>query len=127
MENDIKLKFQVYANQRSCKIKIKFLSDEAIIAWGSRILPDGTIVGEITFPGTINYKTKNEPFNLSLRGKLNILKNKVNFDYIKMNNHQVSAEDLKFYKNIFENSFFEKNLFINFNKENIKEFILEIS
>merc|ERR1712072_1675937 len=58
MEKDIKTKFQLYANQRSCKIKIKFLSDEAIIDWGSRILPDGTIVGEITFPGTINYKTK---------------------------------------------------------------------
>ena len=64
MENDIKLKFQVYANQRSCKIKIKFLSDEAIIAWGSRILPDGTIVGEITFPGTINYKTKKPVLDL---------------------------------------------------------------
>ncbi len=59
MEKDIKTKFQLYTNQRASKIKIKFLSDEAIIAWGSRILPDGTIVGEITFPGTINYKTKN--------------------------------------------------------------------
>ena len=44
-----------------------------------------------------------------------------------MNNYEASAEDLKYYKNIFENSFFENNLFINFNKENIKEFILEIS
>jgi len=75
----------------------------------------------------INYKTKNEPFNLSFRGKLNILKNKVNFDYIKMNNYEASAEDLKYYKNILENSFFEKNSLMNFNKENIKKFILEIS
>ena len=75
----------------------------------------------------INYKTKNEPFKLSSRGKLNILKNKVNFDYIKINNNESSAEDLKYYKNIFENSFFEKNSLINFNKENIKKFIIEIS
>ncbi len=75
----------------------------------------------------INYKTKNEPFNLSFRGKLNILKNKVNFDYIKMNNYNASVEDLKYYKNILENSFFEKNSLMNFNKENIKKFILEIS
>ena len=74
----------------------------------------------------INYKTKNEPFNLSLKGKLNILKNKVNFDFIKMNNYEASAEDLKYYKNIFETSFFEKNSLMNFNKENIKKFILEI-
>mgnify|MGYP003326013695 CR=1 FL=1 len=64
---------------------------------------------------SINYKKKNEPFNLSLRGKLNILKNKVNFDYIKMNNYEASAEDLKYYKNIFENSFLEKNTLMNFN------------
>ena len=44
-----------------------------------------------------------------------------------MNNYEASAADLKYYKNIYENSFFKKNLFINFNKEDIKEFILEIS
>ena len=44
-----------------------------------------------------------------------------------MNNYEASAEDLKYYKNILENSFFEKNFLINFNKENIKKFILEIS
>ena len=76
---------------------------------------------------SINYKTKNEPFNLSVIGKLNILKKKVNFDYIKMNNYEASVEDLKYYKNIFENSFFEKNSLMKFNKENLKKFILEIS
>ena len=75
----------------------------------------------------ISYKTKNEPFDLSLSGKLNILKKKVNFDFIKMNNYEASVEDLKYYKNIFENSFFEKNSLMKFNKENIKKFILEIS
>ena len=54
-------------------------------------------------------------------------KNKVNFDYIKMNNYEASAEDLKYYKNIFENSFIEKNSLMNLNREDIKKFILEIS
>ena len=44
-----------------------------------------------------------------------------------MNNYEASAEDLKYYKNTFENSFLEKNSLMNFNKENIKKFILEIS
>ena len=44
-----------------------------------------------------------------------------------MNNFEASAEELKYYKNIFENSFFEKNSLMNFNKENFKKFILEIS
>ena len=109
----------------TCRGEVNLLEEFPILAFNcSLISPDKK---KFLKKLDINYKTKNEPFNLSLRGKLNILKNKVNFDYIKMNNHQVSAEDLKFYKNIFENSFFEKNLFINFNKENIKEFILEIS
>ena len=73
----------------------------------------------------INYKTKNEPFDLRFRGKLNILNNKVNFDHIKMNNYEALAEDLKYYKNILENSVFEKNSLMNFNKENIKKLILE--
>ena len=44
-----------------------------------------------------------------------------------MNNYEASAEDLKYYKNMFENSFFEKNSLMNFNKESIRKFILEIS
>ena len=44
-----------------------------------------------------------------------------------MNNYEASVEDLKYYKNIFENSFFEKNSLMKFNKENLKKFILEIS
>ena len=44
-----------------------------------------------------------------------------------MSNYEASAQDLKYYKNIFENSFFEKNSFTKFNKENLKKFILEIS
>ena len=109
----------------TCKGEVNLLEEFPILAFNcSLISPDKK---KFLKKLDINYKTKNEPFNLSLRGKLNILKNKVNFDYIKMNNYEASAEDLKYYKNIFENSFFENNLFINFNKENIKEFILEIS
>ena len=108
-----------------CKGEINLLDDFPVLNFDcSLISPDKR---KFLKKLDINYKTKNEPFNLSLRGKLNILKNKVNFDYIKMNNYEASTEDLKYYKNIFENSFFENNLFINFNKENIKEFILEIS
>ena len=44
-----------------------------------------------------------------------------------MNNYEASTEDLKYYKDLFENSFFEKDSLMNFNKENIKKFISEIS
>jgi hypothetical protein len=108
-----------------CKGEVNLLEDFPILDFDcSFVSPDKR---KFLKKLDINYKTKNEPFKLSSRGKLNILKNKVNFDYIKINNNESSAEDLKYYKNIFENSFFEKNSLINFNKENIKKFIIEIS
>ena len=108
-----------------CKGEVNLLDDFPVLDFDcSLISPDKR---KFLKKLDISYKTKNEPFNLRLRGKLNILKNKVNFDYIKMNNYEASAEDLKYYKNIFENSFLEKNTLMNFNKENLKKFILEIS
>ena len=75
----------------------------------------------------IDYPKKNEPLNLTLKGKLSISKNKVNFEYIKLNEYEASTEDLKYYKNIFEDTFLKKNFLENFNINNIKKFILEIS
>ena len=117
--------FTVINSNAICKGEVNLLEDFPVLDFDcSFVSPDKR---KFLKKLSINYKTKNEPFNLSLRGKLNILKNKVNFDYIKMNNYEASAEDLKYYKNIFENSFLEKNSLMNFNKENIKKFILEIS
>ena len=117
--------FTVINSNAICKGEVNLLEDFPVLDFDcSFVSPDKR---KFLKKLSINYKTKNEPFNLSLRGKLNILKNKVNFDYIKMNNYEASAEDLKYYKNIFENYFLEKNSLINFNKENIKKFILEIS
>ena len=75
----------------------------------------------------INYKTKNESLDLNLKGNFNFIKNKVNFDYLKINNNEASAEDLKYYKNIFESTFSGYNFLNKFNKKNIKKFILETS
>ena len=38
-------------------IKIKIASPQRIRSWGQRTLPNGTIVGEVTKPETINYRT----------------------------------------------------------------------
>jgi len=38
-------------------IKIKIASPERIRSWGQRTLPNGSIVGEVTKPETINYRT----------------------------------------------------------------------
>ena len=38
-------------------IKINLASPERIKKWGERVLPNGEIVGEVTKPETINYRT----------------------------------------------------------------------
>ena len=38
-------------------IKINLASPERIRCWGERILPNGQIIGEISKPETINYRT----------------------------------------------------------------------
>ncbi len=45
------------AEQRFDYVKIEIASPERIRQWGERTLPNGTVVGEVTKPETINYRT----------------------------------------------------------------------
>ncbi len=109
----------------TCKGEVNLLEDFPILNFNcSFISPDKK---KFLKKLDINYKTKNESLDINLRGNLNFLKNKVNFDYLKINNNEASAEDLKFYKNIFESTFLGKNFLNNLNKKKIKKFILETS
>ena len=109
----------------TCKGEVNLLEDFPILNFNcSFISPDKK---KFLKKLDINYKTKNESLDMNLRGNLNFLKNKVNFDYLKINNNEASAEDLKFYKNIFESTFLGKNFLNNLNKKKIKKFILETS
>ena len=75
----------------------------------------------------VQYKNKDEPIDLEMKGNLNILNNKVNFDLIKVNyNYDATQEDLKFFKETFEKIFFNENVFNIFNLSKIKKFVLEI-
>ena len=61
-------------------------------------------------------------------GNINILNNKINFKNITVNqDYEATKEDLNYFKQSFENIFFDKDFLNIFNYEKIKEFILEIS
>ena len=75
----------------------------------------------------MNYKNKNEIFELKVRGKINTLNNKMNFKSITSKNYVASKEDLKYFNNQFEKFLFDKNFFGIFDLKKIKKFILEIS
>ena len=44
-------------------IKINLASPARIRAWGERVLPSGQVVGEVTKPETINYRTLKPEMN----------------------------------------------------------------
>ena len=76
----------------------------------------------------IKYKIKNEPLNLGVKGNLNILNNKINFESIKINQDYIATkDDLSFFKNSFENILFKQNFINIFNLHKIKNFIDEVS
>ena len=47
----------IMKNSELSALKIKLASPDRIRKWGERILPDGTVVGEVTKSETINYRT----------------------------------------------------------------------
>ena len=65
--------------------------------------------------------------NLSIEGSLNLLNKKVNFKKINTdNNYLANKEDIKYFKEKFENILFNEGFFQIFNKNKIKEFLIEI-
>ena len=75
----------------------------------------------------IKYENKNEKLNIKFNGSLNFYNKKINFKLIEMNkNYKASKEDLKYFKENFENLVLNENFFEIFNLLNIKKFLEEI-
>ena len=77
---------------------------------------------------SVNKNKLNEEYlNLKIKGNLDLIKKKINFLNIEMNNsYKATENDLNFFKNSFEKFFLTKSLLDTFNKENINKFIVEI-
>ena len=76
----------------------------------------------------IDYKNKNETLILNVKGSLNIINNKVNFDKIEVNkDYRATVEDLEYFKNSFENILFDENFIKIFDLSKLRRFISEVS
>ena len=65
---------------------------------------------------------------MRVKGNLNILSKKINFEKILLNeNYNASKTDLKYFKDTFENTLYDENFIKIFKLKKIKEFILEVS
>ena len=76
----------------------------------------------------IKKKRDTKILNIYAKGSLAILNNKINFKNIEVNDkYKASNEDLKFFKEMFENILLENGLIKIFDTKKIKKFILEVS
>ena len=77
---------------------------------------------------SIKQKKSNENSYIIFNGKINIIKNKINFEEIKFRkSYKATKEDLKFFNLAAEKNFFHRNFFGIFYRDNIKNFINEIN
>ena len=75
---------------------------------------------------SINIESSDEVLKLKVKGKLNILNKKINFEQISLNEKTFPKEDLKYFKNSFENILLNKSILEIFEIKKIKNYILEV-
>ena len=77
---------------------------------------------------SVKTKDKNKFLNLQIKGTINLLNRKINFNKILMDeDYDASEEDLIYFKETFENILFDESFLKIFNKNKIKDFLSEIS
>ena len=116
----------IEGNHFKCSGDLNFLEDYPLIYFDCLILMKNK--KELFKKLSIVSKENNEAFDINVKGNLGILNKKINFKNISTNNGYVaSKDDLKFYKNSFEEILLDKNFIEIFELKKIKKFILEIS
>ena len=69
----------------------------------------------------------NKELKLRMRGNLNVINKKINFDYIQMDNtYKASKEDLNFFKKSFENTIFDEGFLSMFQIVKLRDYLNEI-
>ena len=122
---NITKKYLISKSVFNCKSDINLLDEYPIIYFDCNIYSPNK--KDLLKKIGIDYKSKNETIDLNLSGNLNILNNKVNFDNITINNnYNAPEEDLKYYKEIFENLVFNKKIQNIFELQKIRSFLREI-
>ena len=119
-------KISISGNFFNCSGDINFLEDFPLLFFNCNIKSKDKQKFLKLF--SIKSKSKNETLNIEVEGNFSILNKKINFKKILVNEkYKASKEDLKYFKETFENLFLKNFSLENFNFNNIKDFILEIS
>ena len=108
----------------SCKGKVNLLEEYPVLFFDCKL--NSSDKKKLLKKFDINFKKRNEPLLLNLKGNMNLLNNKINFDFIEIDNDLVSKEDLKYYKTNFEEIIFDENFLDIFDLLKIRKFLIEI-
>ena len=118
--------FKISSSLFTCKNNLNLFEDFPIFYFNCSI--DTSDKKKLLKKIKIEYKNKREPFYLEVKGNLNVLNNKVNFEDIKLRSgYKASEDDLKYFKSTFESIIFDQTFIQMFKVSKIKKFILEIS
>ncbi len=118
-------KFNITNSNLTCKSNINLLEEFPTLYFNCSIYSPNK--KKLFKKINLKLKTKKIPLTLEIQGNLNILKKKINFDRIEMDNSYIATEeDLKYFKNSFEKIVFNSNFLNIFDLSKIKKFILEI-
>ena len=119
-------KISINESSVKCNGNLNLLEEKPLIYFNCSILSNDKKKFLEKF--SIKIKKRDEIFDLDVEGNLNIINKKINFKDISLNNnYKASKEDLKYFKESFENILFDENFLEIFNLKKIKTFILEIS
>ena len=119
-------KFSISDNYFQCEGNSNLLDEYPLLSFNCLITLNNK--KDLFKKFSIKLKPQNEILTLNINGNLSILNKKINLRKISINkNDNISDQDLKYYKEVFENIVFDESLIKIFNLKKIKEFILEIS
>ncbi len=114
----------ISGSRLSCKGKVNLLEEYPVLFFDCKL--NSSDKKKLLKKFDINFKKRNEPLLLNLKGNMNLLNNKINFDFIEIDNDLVSKEDLKYYKTNFEEIIFDENFLDIFDLLKIRKFLTEI-
>jgi hypothetical protein len=118
-------KFSISDSSFQCDGNINFLEEYPLLFFNCSIMSNDKQKFLKTF--SIKTKNKNEILNMIVQGNISILNKKINFKNVTINNnYKASEEDLKYFKESFQNILFDKSFIDIFDLKKIKEFILEV-
>ncbi len=119
-------RFTISENFFQCKGNVNLLEDYPLLYFNCSII----LENKKKFLKELSIKINSDDASLKLnfKGSIGLLNKKINFKEITLKeNNEVSKEDLKYFKDVFEKLLYDESFFEIFNAKKIEKFIIEIS